>query len=131
MSACPRLGWARQGPKGGSGGGRKGERSSPQPLLERGPTPIKIPQLRELLQDYPDRAVAWCLDEGFLLGFRIPAAPPTEPTWAQNLRSVLGLEEVVWQNIAKEISVGRVVGPFKIPPLPNLQVSPLGVVLGI
>lgn len=38
------------------------------------------------------------------------------------------MEQVVRENIAKEVSKGRVLGPFETPLLPNLRVSPLGVV---
>lgn len=50
------------------------------------------------------------------------------PTRARNLRSVFGMEEVVRAKIAKEAQAGRVLGPFSSLPLPNLQISPLGVV---
>lgn len=39
-----------------------------------------------------------------------------------------GLEEVVCQKIGKEVQAGRVAGPFAQTSLPNLQLSPLGVV---
>lgn len=40
----------------------------------------------------------------------------------------MGQEAVVRQKISKEVQAGRVVGPFASLPLPNLQVSPLGLV---
>ena len=32
------------------------------------------------------------------------------------------------QKLTKEIEEGRIVGPFAEPPLPNLRISPLGVI---
>ena len=37
--------------------------------------------------------------------------------------------EVVSENLAKEVALGRVADPFSTPPFPNLQVSPIGLVL--
>lgn len=47
---------------------------------------------------------------------------------ARNLPLVTGHEAVVRAKLNKEVSLGRVLGPFKDPPLPHLIVSPLGVV---
>lgn len=38
------------------------------------------------------------------------------------------MEEIVRLKLAKEVKLGRLLGPFSSPPLPNLRVSPLGVV---
>ena len=48
---------------------------------------------------------------------------------SNNLKSVIGIEEVVWKKISKEIVEGRVLGPFKEPPITTLRVSPLVLVL--
>lgn len=45
-----------------------------------------------------------------------------------NLRSVIGLENVVRQKIQKELQEGRALGPFVTPTVSNLWVSPLGIV---
>ena len=37
--------------------------------------------------------------------------------------------EIVSENLAKEVALGRVPDPFSTPPFPNLQVSPIGLVL--
>ncbi|XP_070608807.1 uncharacterized protein [Erythrolamprus reginae] len=47
---------------------------------------------------------------------------------SDNLRSVVGHEDIVREKIGKEVAEGRVLGPFAEPPFPNLRVSPLGVV---
>lgn len=65
---------------------------------------------------------------GFLEGFHIPFVGERRPYMAPNLPSVRGMEAVVRQKIAKECKEGSVLGPFAEPPLPDLRVSPLGVV---
>lgn len=65
---------------------------------------------------------------GFQEGFRIPFEGVRESRNSKNLKSIFGLEEVVKQKIEKEIKEGRVAGPFSEPPLPNLRISPLGIV---
>lgn len=97
-------------------------------LLLRGPTPIRLLLLGQLLDCYPNPPKAKYLLDEFSQGFRIPAPPPSQPTWAKNLRSVCSMEEVVRKKIAKEVVAGRVAGPFSEQPLHNLQVSSLGLV---
>lgn len=67
--------------------------------------------------------------QGFQFGFRIPLPPPPTPTWAHNLPSVVGMEDVVHFKIRKELEAGHVAGPFTRSPIRHLQISPLGVVL--
>lgn len=118
----------KAGNRGVTGGGRKGGGPALEPLLARGTSLIRIPELLTLLWDYPDKEAAHYLADGFRHGFRIPVLPPICTTWARNLCSVMGTEAVVHKNITKEVEAGRVTGPFRSPPMPNLQVSPLGVV---
>lgn len=83
--------------------------------IQRGPTPIKLPHLCWWLSFYLARVAAARLAADFSVGFRIPAKRPVEPVLAENLRSVKGLEHIVREKIAKEVEVGRVVGPFVCP----------------
>jgi hypothetical protein len=50
------------------------------------------------------------------------------PRFANNLPAALANPSVVSTNLEKEISLGRVDGPFDSPPFCNLQVSPIGIV---
>lgn len=50
------------------------------PQTTRGPTPIKLGQLKQLLHFYPKKEVARRLVSGFQFGFRIPAPAPSRPT---------------------------------------------------
>ena len=96
--------------------------------LEKGPSPIKLEVLEAWLKGYPCRADADYLLKGFRFGFRIPASGKRSACWAKNLSSVKGMEDVVQRKINKEVSEGRVLGPFSEPPIRNLRISPLGIV---
>lgn len=76
---------------------------------------------------YPDKAAASLLREGFSSGFRIPSHAVGSVGVCRNLSSALEKPGVA-EKVAKEVALGRVVGPFSEPPLPDFRVSPLGVV---
>lgn len=44
-----------------------------------------------------------------------------------NIKSVQGMEDVVWEEINKEKTEVRVLGPFKEPPIPTFQIFLLGI----
>ena len=50
------------------------------------------------------------------------------PRFAINLPAALANPSIVSTNLEKEISLGRVAGPFDSPPFSNFQVSPIGIV---
>ncbi|XP_044128316.1 uncharacterized protein LOC122921997 isoform X1 [Bufo gargarizans] len=97
-------------------------------VLERGRTPVRVERMQEFLDRYPDRAAARLLGEGFRWGFRIPAEVTAGPVVHKNLRSALEHADVVTEKLNREVALGRMAGPFKVPPLPSLRVSPVGVV---
>ncbi|KAM3936556.1 uncharacterized protein RB166_007084 [Leptodactylus fuscus] len=68
------------------------------------------------------------LQNGFVYGFFIPFIPSDQPYFSKNLKSARDLPEILREKIEKEVSLGRIVGPFPSPPFPNLRVSPLGIV---
>lgn len=109
-------------------GGNDPARVVPLVHWTKGPSPINLGALKRLLEDYPrlqDRKYLW---QGFLEGFRISFQGKWHLYRSPNLPSVKGMEEVVMQKIKKECSEGRVLGPFCELPVPNLRISPLGVV---
>lgn len=97
-----------------------------QQRLRKGPTLILLETRFPLLNSYPNRLVAQQLADSLLraLGF----LHPPHPTFADNLCSVKGLEDMEFKNIAAEVRAGRVASPFHALPILNLQASPLGVV---
>ena len=89
------------------------------------PTPVKAKSLPKYLSGYPEKLCNYLLS-GFLHGFRLHYYGPLESSFSSNLVSVS--EHPVDQKLIKEIQEGRIVGPFSEPPLPNLRISPLGVI---
>ena len=80
------------------------------------------------LQKYPDQIVATALANGFKNGFPLCYEGPIQSYVSKNLKSALEHKEIVHQKINKEISNGRVEGPFKYPPFKHFRVSPIGLV---
>lgn len=80
------------------------------------------------LDIYPDRAAAELLRAGFSEGFFIPFVLSRLPVFARNLKSARENPEILHDKVFKEVSLGRMFGPFTSPPFPNFRVSPLGVV---
>lgn len=68
------------------------------------------------------------LYDGFKNGFPLQYSGPRVARDSNNLRSTLLNPEIINSQINKEIIAGRVAGPFNERPLPNLIVSPIGLV---
>lgn len=64
----------------------------------------------------------------FLNGFVLNLNGPRKARFCKNPKSVAQFPDIAKQKVDKEISVGRVAGPFDYLPLTNLQVSPIGIV---
>lgn len=90
-------------------------------------TPIDVNKLGEALSDYP-QPEATTIFNGFKFGFSLHYSGLRTRVESSNLQSAKKLPEVVKQKIEKEISLGRVAGPFPNPPLDKFRVSPIGLV---
>nr|XP_034994623.1 uncharacterized protein LOC118096659 [Zootoca vivipara] len=91
-------------------------------------TPIKLPPLRILLNSYPNPTASSFIWDGFSQGFRIPVNTPPLTGDPPNQKSVRDRPDIAIRKINKEIAAGRVAGPFTTPPIPDLHISPLGMV---
>ena len=86
----------------------------------------------EELQDYPDRAhVDWFMkgvQRGFLLGSSIPGEPLVLPADGipPNNKSATEHPDEIGKTLAKELALGRIVGPFISPPFNLCFTSPVG-----
>ena len=80
-----------------------------------------------LLQNY-DSAKANYLVCGFKNGFRIGFQGDRHFRASPNLKSASEFPEIMEEQLAKEISQGRIAGPFHQLPFVNLHISPIGVV---
>ena len=94
------------------------------------PSPVSPVALSKLLTGYDVNLAAY-LVHGFTYGFRIGCIglPPQLPGVVHNLKSSEEFSEVIDRKIAKELALGRIMGPYDAPPpYSNYRVSPLGVV---
>ena len=93
-------------------------------------TPINVDNLALQLCSHPDRnQVDYVLNglrQGFRLGFHPEAV--TLKSAKANCPSALDHHTVIDEYLAKEVALGRVVGPFTQPVLDNLQISRFGVI---
>lgn len=80
------------------------------------------------LQLYPNKFAANTLLKGFTEGFSLHFNGPRIPCEARNLKSARENIFICREKIQKEIEAGRVCGPFTIPPISTLRVSPIGLV---
>ncbi|MES9880226.1 MAG: reverse transcriptase domain-containing protein [Sedimenticola sp.] len=85
--------------------------------------------MAKIMQDIRyDILEAEFLVQGFTHGFSLNYQGPRQPRESRNLNSAITRPEVVRQKLSKEIVAGRVAGPFPSRPLPDLRVSPIGLV---
>ncbi|XP_048761600.1 uncharacterized protein LOC125670455 isoform X1 [Ostrea edulis] len=97
----------------------------PTQLYKLGKTPIRLDRVIYYSQNYSDNHF---LREGFQHGFKLQYSGPRSPRFSKNLTSLGRQYSVAEEKICKEVTLGRVAGPFIEPPFPTLQVSPLGLV---
>ena len=91
--------------------------------------PIHVDKLSELLigSDYPT-ADTYGLVNGFRNGFCIPFCGVLPQLSPCNHPSVNSNSHIVSDMLKSEISLGRIAGPFLLPPFDDFVVSPLGLV---
>ena len=88
-------------------------------------TPIKLDRLKHFLTGYSDKEF---LVYGFQRGFHLGYTGPRSALKASNLKSCKDLPNIVHAKISKEVSLGRVKGPFPQQPFPVMKISPIGIV---
>lgn len=74
--------------------------------LEKGPSPLNLRMLKELLRFYPSQDDANYFQVGFEEEFGIPAEGPRRAFFVGNLKSMQGLEHIAHDKIAKEVREG-------------------------
>ena len=68
------------------------------------------------------------MSDGFEFGFKVNYKGPRLAVNCKNLKSAYQFETETEEKIKKEIALGRIAGPFFTRPMPNLRLSPIGVV---
>jgi hypothetical protein len=79
------------------------------------------------LQQYPSPD-ATIIEQGFREGFSLHFEGPPSSYTVKNHRSAQEHKDVLMKKVQKEIELGRIIGPFSEPPLPNLRCSAVGLV---
>ena len=92
-------------------------------LYTLGRSPIVVDKVTIALADYPDKEAAFKLLHGLEYGFKLNYSGPRIP-FIMHTRDILGEKAImVEQKILKEISLGRIAGPFVAPPFPTPHIS--------
>lgn len=107
---------------------------SPAPLIESEDTspllltPINVQRLVDILTYHPNQEyVSWSCNNvryGADMGFTRSCVAG----FSLNLPIAVSQPSIVTENLSREVALGWVTGPFPSPPLPNFQVSPIGLV---
>ena len=80
-----------------------------------------------LLQGYRSHLATYLVN-GFRYGFRIQFIGDRTRFESPNLKSALQNPDLVTSKLQKEISAGRIAGPFTLPPFTDFRSSPIGIV---
>ncbi len=91
------------------------------------PTTVRVKRLAHYLLGYETQKQQELLC-GLKQGFHLHFQGPQTPTFSKNLQSAFQYPDIVDRKLSKEISEGRIRGPFSQPPIDNLKVSPLEVI---
>ena len=92
------------------------------------PTPINVQRLEDTLANHPDREFVSRLCNNLRYGADVGFTGRRIARFSRNLPTALSQPGIVSENISNEVALGRVADPFPSPPLPNFQVSPIGLV---
>ena len=95
--------------------------------LSHGPTPVNPNRLTIYLKGYDD-AISDYLLKGFVHHFSIRYFGSLFSLRSLNLKSATDNPTSVNDKLLKELTAGRIVGPFDVPPFKPFRVSPLGIV---
>ena len=91
------------------------------------PTPVNPIALEAILAGY-DETFKRELVNGFKYGFKVGFQGPLAPTKSKNLTSSDQNPKLVDEKLNKELSQGRILGPYINPPFEEFRTSPIGLV---
>ena len=91
-------------------------------------TPIKVEALKRVFANYPNSADNFFLLYCFQYGFRVQYDGPRLPFNCKNLVSAYQLDSELEENLAKELNLGRIEGPFEERRFQNFRIFPIGLV---
>ena len=91
-------------------------------------TPVSYRVLGSLLLGHPNRTLVNYVVNGFKSGFSLLYQGPRLGRQPNNLKSAAQFKDKLAVRLRKEVTLGRMLGPFSSPPLHNLICSPIGMV---
>ena len=92
-------------------------------------TPLKVDQFAWELRNHPNRQLCNFVLDGLCNGFKLGFQPALSLKSAKKDKPPAYQQPLVIDKyLAHEVSRGRVAGPFRSPPLPNLHISSFGVI---
>ena len=97
-------------------------------LYNLGYSPLSTIMIENCLEDYPDFKTKQELIGGLKFDFKLEYTGPRIPTSCSNSKSVLQNGKAVGGKLSKEITLGRISGPFLSPPFPTFRSSPLALI---
>ena len=102
----------------------------PPPALKSVSTPLSVPAWEKVLRAHPDRAFAGYIIDGLSHGFRIGFNRSCSLRSASaNMASAQLHPEVISEYLQKELSLGRMLGPFPLSfSTPELHINRFGVI---
>ena len=98
-------------------------------LKQKTQTPLQVAAWEAALRSHPDKEFADYIQEGIQWGFCIGYDYAYTSSLAHsNLPSAREHPEVITKYLSNEIAKGRILGPFPISSIPNIQISHVGVI---
>ena len=97
-------------------------------LYSLGRSPINVGRVKKGLIKYPNREFANNLIQGLEFGFKLKYGGPRIPYISDSKEIVGEKARIAEMKISKEISLGRIAGPFPQPPFPTFRASPISVI---
>lgn len=91
-------------------------------------TPLRHLDFEKELSNHPDPTWVKDLLKGIKQGVPIGYHGPRRQRVSRNLTSAFQHPTIIDEELNKEVTAQRIIGPFNEPPLPNLQCSGVGVV---
>ena len=93
-------------------------------------SPLALDAFEQELLAYPDPAIRDYILSGIAHGFHVGYSNSGKLLRSsnRNLKSASLHKEVIDKYLAKEVALNRVAGPFPIPPIHGLHISPFGVI---
>ena len=93
-------------------------------------SPLVLDAFEQELLAYPDPAIRDYILSGIAHGFHVGYSNSGKLLRSsnRNLKSASLHKEVIDKYLAKEVALNRVAGPFPIPPIHGLHISPFGVI---